>query len=215
MTRRWAFVTVGLAAGFSGLAVILTILSGLPLALFEGALVLVPAGVSIAIVRRAPVSVRREVGRIVRAGLAVGFVATVMYDATRVLLSYVDPSAFDPFGAARAFGYGMLGDTAPIALVLVAGFGVHFVNGISFAVIYAVFAGRHARTLRVALLAGIAWGMTLELVQVSLYPGWLQITTLFKEFILISGVGHLVYGTTLGLGMSRLLFPHSEGEGQK
>jgi hypothetical protein len=67
-------------------------------------------------------------------------------------------------------------------------------------VIYAIFAGRHVRTRRAAAESGLGWGLTLELVQSILYPGWLHITTVLREFLVISGLGHIAYGLALGLG---------------
>jgi hypothetical protein len=157
LTRQWAFATIGLAAGFSGAAVIISILSGVPLLITEAALVLVPLAGTIIVARRAPRSVVLEVWRVVRAGLLVGLVATLVYDITRTGLSYLDPSPYKPFEAIRQFGLGMLPAGAPPAAVLAAGFAVHFVNGSSFGVIYAVSAGRRAHTLRDALLGGVIW----------------------------------------------------------
>ncbi len=206
MTRRWAFATVGLAAGFSGLAVITTILSGIPLAIAEGALVLVPLTVLIVVLRRAPRPLVREIWRVVRAGLLAGFAATFAYDLVRTTLSTFDPSPYNPFEAIRLFGLGMVGADAPLGVMMAAGFVVHFLNGSSFGVIYAIFGGRHVRTWRVALLAGIAWGLTLEFIQSILYPGWLGMTTVvLREFLVISGLGHVAYGASLGVGVRWLL----------
>ena len=205
LRRQWAFATIGLAAGFSGAAVIISILSGVALWLTEAALVLVPLAGTIIVARRAPRPLVLEVWRVVRAGLLVGFAATLLYDSTRTILSVLDPSPYNPFEAIRQFGLGLLPEGAPPAAVLAAGFALHFVNGSSFGVIYAVSAGRRARTLRDALLGGVIWGLTLELIMSILYPGWLRITTVLQEFLLISSLGHLVYGVTLGLGVRRLL----------
>ena len=90
-------------------------------------------------------------------------------------------------------------------MVMAAGLAIHFVNGSSFGVIYAVAAGRRAERLRDALIGGIGWGLTLELIQSILYPGWLRITTVLQEFLVISGLGHLMYGVTLGVGVRWLL----------
>jgi hypothetical protein len=205
MTRRWAFATIGLAAGFSGVAVILSIVSGVTLWIAEAALILVPLTGTILVARRAPPPVVLEIWRIARAGLLIGAAATLVYDATRTGLSVLDPSPYNPFEAIRQLGLGMLPAGASPAMVLAAGCAVHLVNGGSFGVIYAVFAGRRADTLRAALVSGIAWGLTLELIQSILYPGWLHITTVLQEFLVISGLGHLMYGVTLGLGVRRLL----------
>jgi hypothetical protein len=205
LTRRWAFATVGLAAGFSGLAVLATILSGVPLAIAEAALAVIPLTFVVVVVRRTPRPIVREVWRVVRAGLLAGFVATIVYDATRTILSVVDPSPYNPFEAVRVFGLGMLPPGAPAALIMASGFSIHYLNGSTFGVIYAVFAGRHGGTLRAALLGGIAWGLTLEFIQSILYPGWLGMTAVIKEFLVISGLGHVAYGASLGVGVRWLL----------
>ena len=56
-----------------------------------------------------------------------------------------------------------------------------------------------------AALAGLAWAMTLYLIQSALYPGWLHITTWFNEFETIAGLGHVAFGISLGLGTWWLL----------
>jgi hypothetical protein len=205
MTRRWAFGTIGLAAGFSGVAVTLSILSGVALSVAEAALVLVPLVSVVFIARRAPRPIVREIMWVARVGVLSGAAATVVYDVTRTVLSLLDPSPYNPFEAIRQFGLGLLPATATPALVMAAGFALHLVNGSSFGVIYAVFAGRHVHTFRAALFSGLAWGLTLEFIQSILYPGWLQITTVLKEFMVISGLGHIMYGVTLGLGVRWLL----------
>jgi hypothetical protein len=210
--RRWVYVVVGLAAGFSGLAVVGTILTGVPLALFEGALLVMPVGVAVAVVRRVPKPVAREVWRVVRAGILAGALATLAYDVTRTILAAFDPSPYSPFEAIRMFGLGVVPATAPIEVVMTAGFAIHLLNGSSFGVVYSVFAGRGATSTRGALTSGIAWGLTLELLQSILYPGWLHITTVLREFLVISGLGHIVYGATLGTGVRRLLRPGRGGD---
>lgn len=201
MTRRWAFATIGLAAGFSGLAVITNILIGLPLLLAEAALVLAPLAAVILLARRTPRPIVLEAWRVVRAGLLAGSAATIMYDVTRAVLSVLDPSPYSPFEAIRRFGLAILPPESAAPLVMAAGLGIHFLNGSSFGVIYATVAGRHLRNPRIAVVSGIAWGLTLEFVQSILYPGWLGITTVLREFLVISGLGHIVYGATLGLGV--------------
>jgi hypothetical protein len=205
MARRWAFATIGLAAGFSGLAIMLTILSGIPLLIAESAMVLIPLIFVIVVVRRTPRPIVLEIWRVVRAGLLAGFAATLVYDVTRTTLSILDPSPYNPFEAIRQFGLGLLPPGAPFALVMVAGYAIHFLNGSTFGVIYAVFAGRHRSALRFTLLSGIGWGLTLEFIQSILYPGWLGITTVLAEFLVISGIGHIFYGITLSLVVRWLL----------
>jgi hypothetical protein len=214
LTRRWALGTAGLAAGFSGLAVLAAILTGHSLLILEGLFALVPIGIAVVILRRAPKHVVQEVWRLVRAGIVAGAVATLAYDVTRTGLSYFDPSPYNPFEAIRRFGLGFFPSDSPASAVAAAGLAVHFVNGSSFGVTYAVLGGRHARSLGAAVIGGIAWGLTLEFIQSILYPGWLQITTVLTEFLVISGLGHLAYGLTLGLGVHWLLFRRWGMEGQ-
>ena len=58
-----------------------------------------------------------------------------------------------------------------------------------------------------ALVSGVGWGLFLETFQLTLYPGWLNITT-YKEFVTISFLGHIVYGLVLGaLGHRWLPWP--------
>ena len=212
MQSRWALPALGLAAGFSGVAVVLHILSGAALYLTEAAMVAIPVGTTTLIARRTPPAVRREVWRVARAGLLAGCAATLLYDAARGVLSLLDPSPYNPFEAIRRFGRGMLPPGASPSAALLTGAAVHLVNGSSFGLIYAVFAGRHVRTARGALGAGLAWGITLEFVQSILYPGWLRITTVLAEFLLISSLGHIVYGLSLGLGVRGLLERSTGGE---
>jgi len=205
LTRTWVFATAGLGAGFSGLAIITMILTGWPLLLAEGILVSIPIGAAAFIFWQAPRSVIREVWPVVRAGVLAGALATLMYDVTRTVLGVLDPSPYDPFGAIRQFGLGVVPASSPAAVVMAAGLAVHFLNGSTFGVIYATLGGRHIASKRGAALAGLAWAMTLYLIQSALYPGWLHITTWFNEFETIAGLGHVAFGVALGLGVRWLL----------
>ena len=205
MLRRWALPSLGLAAGFSGIAVVAAILTGRALATFEAGLVVFPLVAGLVVVRRAPLDVRSESWRVVRAGLLAGFIATLAYDVVRVALAAVEPSPYRPFEAIRQFGLGFWATSTHPVLVLATGFLVHFVNGASFGVIYAVFAGRFLSAFLAAAVCGIAWGATLEIVQSILYPGWLNITATLREFLVISALGHVAYGLTLGISARRLL----------
>jgi hypothetical protein len=45
---------------------------------------------------------------------------------------------------------------------------------------------------------GILWALGLELAMVAVYPGWLHIGALLEEFVAVSLIGHLAYGSVLG-----------------
>jgi hypothetical protein len=205
MARSWAFTLIGLAAGFSGVAVIATILTHTSLLLLEAALAVVCLGFAAILLLRVPRELARQVLHVVWAGLAAGFVGTIAYDVTRIALAWLDPSPYSPFGAIRQFGLGIVGANADPLLIMVAGYGVHFVNGSSFGAIYALFAGRRIRARWAAALAGIVWGVFLVALQGILYPGWLRIGEMMAEFLAIAGLGHVAYGATLGLGVRWLL----------
>lgn len=190
-----------------------TIVTGVPLLVAEVGLVALPLTALVVVMRRTPPAIVAEVWRVVRVGLAAGFLATVVYDVTRTILSVADPSPYNPLEAIRRFGLGILPADAPVGALMAVGLGVHILNGSTFGVIYATFAGRLALTPRSALLSGLAWGLTLEFVQSILYPGWLNITSVLDEFLIISGAGHLAYGATLGLGTYRILHQRRRTEG--
>jgi hypothetical protein len=76
-------------------------------------------------------------------------------------------------------------------MIITAGIAFHVLNGIAFGTSYcALFGTRGVR-------AGIAWGVFLEVFQLTLYPGWLDIR-FYREFATISALSHVAYGAVLG-----------------
>lgn len=137
-----------------------------------------------------------DLRRRVAAGVVAGIIATVFYDATRILCWKLLDSGAWPFDAFRHFGRGLLGSSPPSAVLLGAGIAFHMLNGILFACVYAVWIGRPL------LKWTIAWAFVLESMTLALYPGWLDIAR-FSEFLQISVVGHLAYGVGLWLVLNR------------
>jgi hypothetical protein len=190
---------------FSGVALLLNILGGVSLGLallvMTTLLVVLFAGVLVISSTESRAWMLRTVGT----GIAVGLVATLVYDVTKTILSQLDPSPFDPFHAIQVFGTLLVGSGADPALLTAAGTAFHLVNGTSFGVAYMfLFARDGSITTRRALLTGIGWGLFLEAFQLTLYPGWLDIR-LYQEFATISALSHVVYGATLGLLGRRVL----------
>jgi hypothetical protein len=215
VTRSLAFTTLGFAAGFSGLAVLMFILTPVPLLVAEvGAMLASLAWLGV-VLYRAQRSVLLELARTARAGVIAGFLGTLVYDASRTALSLLDPSPYNPFEAVRQFGLAFLDPGADPAAIMGLGWVLHLMNGTSFGVIYALFARDHLGSGRTALISGMGWGLVLELIQSIVYPGWLGITTVFAEFVVISGAGHLIYGATLGLGVRGLLLRDRAGEASR
>lgn len=200
MARPWGGWprVLGVAALASGAALVTHIVSGVSLRLALG-LAAGIVGLAVWLVwRRAAPEGRAVVARRTRVGLGVGFAATVAYDLARFLLSRWDPSPYDPFEAIWAFGVRLAGATAPPGLVYTAGAVFHLVNGLSFGVAFCLLVARPG------VLVGILWGFGLELFQLSLYPGWLDIR-FYREFVQISVLAHAVYGLALGLGCRQAL----------
>lgn len=198
---RWrTFTTIlGFGALFSGVALLTNIIAGfwLPLALLV--LVSMLAIVVVTALRRARRDERAQLLTIAATGAACGLVATLSYDAAKYALSQFDPSPYNPFEAARVFGTLFLGESAPPLAVHAIGWTFHFLNGTSFGLAYCFLFAREGQTsIRWALLTGMGWGLFLEMFQLTLYPGWLDIR-FYQEFVQISFLGHLVYGSVLGL----------------
>lgn len=182
----------------SGAALVVHILSGvsLPLGLaVAGTLILLVGGW---VWGRASEDQKRSLGLLIRAGLGAGLVATVIYDTTRTALSRLDPSPYNPFEALRAFGSALIGTESSQTLVMAAGAAFHLLNGLAFGVAFCLLFARRS------VLQGVAWGLFLELFQLTLYPGWLDISA-YREFVQISALSHIAYGATLGYASGALL----------
>jgi hypothetical protein len=141
--------------------------------------------------RRASPAVRKAFRQRAQAGALAGLVATLAYDLSRTLLSYFDPSPYNPFEALPRFGALLVGEGAPPAALFAVGGAIHAINGVAFGAAFALLARR------ASVVAGVVWGLMLEAFQLALYPGWLDIRA-YREFAQISALGHLVYGATLG-----------------
>jgi len=183
---------LALAALFSGVALLAHILAGysLPLTLLltTGLMVLAARGIW----RRASRGQRARLARLSRTGLTAGLLATVAYDVSKFTLSRFDPSPYNPFEVIRIFGRLLVGNSAPLGVTYAAGTSFHLLNGLTFATSYCFLLGG------TGVLTGIAWGLFLELFQLTLYPGWLNIK-FYTEFATISALSHVVYGAVLGL----------------
>ncbi len=181
----------GVLALFSGAALLTHIVwrVSLPLALAAAVAVLAFSGATLW--RRATLTQRAMLTRLVKVGAGSGLVATVSYDAAKYALSQLDPSPYNPFEAIRIFGTLLLGQSSAEVAIYGAGAAFHLLNGVSFGVAYCFLFRRQG------IIAGMAWGLFLEMFQLTLYPGWLNIR-LYSEFAQISAISHVVYGLVLG-----------------
>jgi hypothetical protein len=137
-----------------------------------------------------------------RAGLLSGAAATTAYDVSRWLFVKLTHSSVGAFAAWPLFGAGLVGGGSPAWARWTAGAAYHAANGLLFGVAFTVWLGERGP------LWGIAFAMVLEAFMLGLYPGWLHIRA-YGEFAQVSMLGHVAYGTVLGL-LARRLLPRTE-----
>jgi hypothetical protein len=199
---------LGLLALFSGIALLLNIVARVSL---RGALAttvsIMAAGLGV-VLWRSTTPDRRVIGRAILIGAVAGFLATMAYDVAKAGLSLLDPSPYNPFHAIRVFGELLAGSGAAERTIVTTGAAFHLLNGTMFGVAFVfLFAPDGAISPGRALATGVGWGVFLELFQLTLYPGWLDIRA-YEEFATISALGHVVYGATLGTIVRALFRPH-------
>jgi hypothetical protein len=198
-------LALGIGALFSGVALLGHIVAGfwLPLSLAVTVGLLVAAVALIWL--RLDWPQRAILRSMAVRGVVIGLIATLLYDASRTLLSQLDSSVYQPFEVLSMFGRALLGGGVSSEAALAAGLAFHLLNGVSFGLAYVFILGRQAVSSPTrALATGITWGLFLETFQLTLYPGWLNIAA-YREFVTISFLGHVVYGATLGIMARRLL----------
>lgn len=177
----------------TGAALVTHIVFGLPLwATFFGGVVLAALTLSW-LARRVGV----DLNRVIRVGLTSGAIATAAYDLSRIAIVGLAGLDSRPFAAWPLFGAALIGEQATSATQWIVGGAFHVTNGLAFAVAYTYwFAGRGP-------IAGIAFALVLEGFMLSLYPGWLNISS-YAPFVIMSLTGHLVYGSVLGILARRM-----------
>jgi hypothetical protein len=186
----------------SGVALLVYILSGISLGLTLVLLTIGAVVVQVRVHRVLPAARRAELARRVRAGAVAGVAGLAAYDSSRWLLVQVFHFQFKPFDVfytfgAAIFGQSMLGPGSPAWLALAVGVAFHVVNGLGFAMAYAVWAGRKGP------VPGIVFALFLQVLMVAIYPSWLRIQ-MMGEFLEVSMLGHVAYGAAIG-AVSRFL----------
>src|SRR6266498_3824026 len=140
---------------------------------------------AVVLTRRLPAGVRRALSRRVRLGLLAGLAATAAYDAVRYLAVAVTSWSVRPFQVFALFEQLLVGRDAPAGVQYLAGTGFHLLNGLGFAVGYAMVVRRPG------VVSAVVWALVLEAF------------TAVGEFVSVSLLGHLAYGATLGLATAR------------
>jgi hypothetical protein len=141
---------------------------------------------------------RARLARQMRTGVVAGLAATAAYDVSRWTLVLAGRMELSPFGAFPLFGELLVGD-APVQALTALGALYHLWNGTAFAVAYSFLLG--GRDWRF----GVLWGLGLEAAMLAVYPGWLPLDGVLEEFVTMSFLGHVAYGTVLGLVAQRRL----------
>jgi hypothetical protein len=175
----------------TGAGLVIHVLSGLSLGLAVVASFGLAFVLGVLVWRRLPAARREIVRRRVVVGAGAGLLGTFAYDATRLLIVSLVPMSFWPFDTLTLFGTLLAGAAASPASAFAIGTAYHLANGTCFGIAYALIVRRPS------VLTGIAWAALLELLMVSIYPGWLHLRAL-DEFLTVSVLGHAAYGLVLG-----------------
>ena len=177
-----------LASGAALVVYVLTHIS-LGLALLGAGIIVVVAGTFAWMRLSSPARV--ELLRRIKIGLAAGFLATIAYDVSRWIFVTVFHDTFAPFDVFPIFGHAIAGANLSPTAALVIGLLYHYTNGIMFAIAYTILFGPRG------WWAGVLWALGLEALMLTVYPGWLH-PAAFGEFVNVSMLGHVVYGSVLG-----------------
>ncbi len=194
-TRYWLLLAaLPLASGAALIVHVLTTIS-LGLALIGAGIIVI--GVGTLTWMRLPSMARTEIVQRAKVGLIAGFLATIAYDVSRWLIVTLFHDTFAPFDVFPIFGHAIAGTNLNSAVATTIGILYHYTNGVLFAVAYAILLAPRG------WWTGILWALALEALMLTVYPGWLHPAP-FEEFVSVSILGHVAYGSVLGI-FSRLL----------
>lgn len=143
--------------------------------------------------RRAARDERKIIKQKLLVGLAAGLIATAAYDLSRLIIMTVFDMNVSPFKAFPIFGQLIAGENISTRVAYLVGTIYHLLNGIFFTIAYCFAFGRRHWSY------GVLWALGLEVAMLALYPAWLNLEGVMREFTIMSVVGHVAYGATLGL----------------
>lgn len=195
-TRYWLLLAaLPLASGAALIVHVLTSIS-LGVALIGAGIIVI--GVGTLTWMRLPSMARTEIVLRAKVGLIAGFLATIAYDVARWLIVTLFHDTFAPFDIFPIFGHAIAGTNLSPAVATTIGILYHYTNGVLFAIAYAILLAPRG------WWTGILWALGLEALMLTVYPGWLHPTP-FEEFVSVSVLGHVAYGSVLGISSRRLL----------
>lgn len=125
-------------------------------------------------------------------GAWAGLVATLGYDAIRLVLWKAGVFSFNPFISHPIFGMLITGQPEESVVAQVVGWGYHFWNGFGFGIMYTLVAGPSP------WYYALIWALFLEIGWLTALPSVLEFR-LNPELLALSFIGHGVYGLVLGL----------------
>ena len=126
-----------------------------------------------------------------KGGLIAGAVGLLAYDLVRLVILLAGVN-FNPFRPIEVFGLLILGVTQDTTLTKSLGWSFHIWNGLSFAIMYTMIAGRGK------VWWAVLWALFLETAMIVTYPSIFQVAV-DAPFLIISVVGHLAYGLAVGV----------------
>lgn len=129
-------------------------------------------------------------------GATAGATGLVFYDVARWLVQALLPIEFDAFFSMPAFGALMTGMPHDSTAAIVGGWLYHISNGLTFGIIYALIAGPSRWWW------GLVWGAGLEAGMLFVYPALFRGLP-FGGLLVVSLVGHAVFGAAVGLTCER------------
>ena len=126
-----------------------------------------------------------------------GLLATFVYDLIRPVIVEVANFHVNPYKAMPIFGHLITGRPATDAWAKTVGWAYHFWNGIGFGIMFALVRPRGR------WVAGLIWGLGLQLFMMAVYPEFLQARLDDPGFMITGIIGHAFWGVVLGWGLSR------------
>ena len=202
LVNRFSGFIAGMAAMFSGAALIFTILMRQPLWLTLTVLGFFAASAFAVVWAFLPQERRAHFLVLIKVGFISGVVATILYDFSRWLLVTLTGWNFWPFKTFPIFGRLIAGEHLDLATAYAVGTVYHIVNGLLFCVAYCLIFGRRH------IGWAVAWALVLESAVLLLYPGWLGLDKIMAEFTAVSIIGHVCFGLGLGFTSNKLLPVH-------
>jgi len=193
LVRRYSVPFLSLAFLSTGAALLMYILFRVSLGL---ALICSFAFVIAVLARRfyaIDLARRLKLIRQIGSGVLIGLLATAAYDLSRLAIVEIFAMNVWPFEALRFFGHAIAGEGISRSTAIAVGALYHVTNGIFFSVSYCLLlAGR-------SWIHGVIWALGLEVLMFTIYPTWLNLDAVIKEFTIVSLAGHLAYGSVLGV----------------